>query len=140
MKQQRNTRQRKLVLEVVRSRCDHPSAEQIYEEVHKREPHISRGTVYRNLHLLCDSHSILHVKLPGCDRFDLCTDPHYHVLCSCCGELIDAPKFYFSNLDQQVAASTGYQINCHHLVFEGICPKCQANTSSSSRSGSSECI
>lgn len=53
MKQQRNTRQRQLVLDEVRSRRDHPTAEQIFQNVHALDPHISRGTVYRNLNLLC---------------------------------------------------------------------------------------
>ncbi|MBD9196384.1 MAG: transcriptional repressor, partial [Clostridiales bacterium] len=34
MKQQRNTRQRQLVLDAVRSRRDHPTADQIYQSVH----------------------------------------------------------------------------------------------------------
>ena len=49
MKQQRNTRQRQLVLDAVRSRRDHPTAEQIYQSVHQVDAHVSRGTVYRNL-------------------------------------------------------------------------------------------
>lgn len=66
MKQQRNTRQRQLVLDTVRSRRDHPTAEQIYQSVHQVDAHISRGTVYRNLNLLCDNPGNLpggHVRL-----------------------------------------------------------------------------
>ena len=55
MKQQRNTRQRQLVLDVVRGRRDHPTAEQIYQSVREQDAHVSRGTVYRNLNLLCDN-------------------------------------------------------------------------------------
>ena len=58
MKQQRNTRQRQLVLDEVRSRRDHPTAEQSFQNVHARDPHISRGTVYRNLNLPCDNQEI----------------------------------------------------------------------------------
>ena len=52
LKQQRNTRQRQLVLDVVRGRRDHPTAEQIYQSVREQDAHVSRGTVYRNLNLL----------------------------------------------------------------------------------------
>ena len=58
MKQQRNTRQRQLVLDVVRGRRDHPTAEQIYQSVREQDAHVSRGTVYRNLNLLCDNREI----------------------------------------------------------------------------------
>ena len=37
MKQQRNTRQRQLVLDVVRGRRDHPTAEQIYQSVREQD-------------------------------------------------------------------------------------------------------
>lgn len=34
----RETKQRRLVLEAVQSRHDHPTAEQIYEDVHQKIP------------------------------------------------------------------------------------------------------
>ena len=69
MKQQRNTRQRQLVLDAVRSRQDHPTAEQIYQSVRERDAHVSRGTVYRNLNLLCEKQDIYRVVMADCDRF-----------------------------------------------------------------------
>ena len=65
MKQQRNTRQRQLVLDVVRGRRDHPTAEQIYQSVREQDAHVSRGTVYRNLNLLCDNREIYRVSCPA---------------------------------------------------------------------------
>ena len=72
MKQQRNTRQRQLVLDVVRGRRDHPTAEQIYQSVREQDAHVSRGTVYRNLNLLCDNREIYRVVMSSSDRF-ICT-------------------------------------------------------------------
>ena len=63
MKQLRNTRQRQLVLDAVRARRDHPSADQIYLDVRAVDGRISRGTVYRNLSILEESGEILHVKV-----------------------------------------------------------------------------
>lgn len=42
MKQQRNTKQRQMVLDAVRARCDHPSADQIYHDVRFSDGRISR--------------------------------------------------------------------------------------------------
>ena len=53
--ERRNTRQRQLVLEAVQELCDHPTADEIYLRVREQDDHISRGTVYRNLHLLADT-------------------------------------------------------------------------------------
>ena len=43
MKQQRNTRQRQLVLDVVRGRRDHPTAEQIYQSVREQDAYYMGG-------------------------------------------------------------------------------------------------
>ena len=91
MKQQRNTRQRQLVLDVVRGRRDHPTAEQIYQSVREQDAHISRGTVYRNLNLLCDNREIYRVVMSSSDRFDLRTDPHYHIHCLVCDSVVMFP-------------------------------------------------
>ena len=50
----RNTIQRSLVLEAVNRLKCHATADQIYEEIVKNHPTISRATVYRNLALLAD--------------------------------------------------------------------------------------
>ena len=125
MKQQRNTRQRQLVLDEVRSRRDHPTAEQIFQNVHALDPHISRGTVYRNLNLLCDNQEIFRVVMSDCDRFDLRTNPHYHMRCVICGCVRDVDSPYDREYDAALAQKTGDQILRHRLVVEGICPDCQ---------------
>ena len=47
MKQQRKSRQRQMILDAVMTRCDHPTADQIYLDVRAEDDKISRGTVYR---------------------------------------------------------------------------------------------
>ena len=111
MKQQRNTRQRQLVLDVVRGRRDHPTAEQIYQSVREQDAHVSRGTVYRNLNLLCDNREIYRVVMSSSDRFDLRTDPHYHIHCLVCDSVVDVPYTYDcaydETLEQESRAHTG---------------------------------
>ena len=126
MKQRRETRQRQIVLEVVQSHHDHPRADQIYEDVSKIDSRISRGTVYRNLNCLSDDGKICHVRVPGADRYDSRTDLHYHLICMCCGAVVDVPMDYQKKIDLTVAEKTGYRIGRHRIVVEGICPDCQA--------------
>ena len=45
----RQSRQRDVVLAIVRSTMDHPTAEWVYRQARRRLPRISLGTVYRNL-------------------------------------------------------------------------------------------
>ena len=48
----RYSKQRELVLQKVEQLCDHPTAEEIYDEAIKECPGLSLGTVYRNLNSL----------------------------------------------------------------------------------------
>lgn len=125
MKQQRNTKQRQLVLDAVRARCDHPSADEIYLDLRTIDNKISRGTVYRNLNVLVQQGEILQVKLPHTDRYESRLDIHYHLICSECGAVRDIPMAYNYEMDRQAAEKTGYSIARHRAVFEGLCPLCR---------------
>jgi hypothetical protein len=54
----RMTRQRQVILEVLRNVNTHPRADEVYEMVRKRLPRISLGTIYRNLEILFESGEI----------------------------------------------------------------------------------
>ena len=108
----------------MRSRTDHPSAEQIYEDVHASYPHISQGTVYRNLNCLSEEGVICHVRVPGADRYDLRTEKHYHMFCTKCRKVIDVPFSYKDYIDKEIAEESGFLISRHRLIFEGTCPDC----------------
>ena len=121
----RDTKQRRLVLSAVQARCDHPTAEQIYEDVHAVDSKISHGTVYRNLNCLSDDGVICHVRVPGADRYDLRTELHYHMFCVKCKKVVDAPYPYKDYLDIETTEQSGFSVLRHRLIFEGVCQKCQ---------------
>ena len=124
-RQQRDTRQRRMVLDAVMRRTDHPSADEIYQDVQSRDSRVSKATVYRNLKLLAENGDIRQVKMSGADRFDRTAEDHYHIICTRCGTVIDAPIPYFAESDALVAEATGFRISRHRTVFEGLCPRCR---------------
>ncbi|MFA6687981.1 MAG: Fur family transcriptional regulator [Sphaerochaetaceae bacterium] len=124
-KKHRFSRQRQLVLDAVNRHHDHPNADQLFLEIHEQDEKISRGTVYRNLHLLVESGDILQVHGPDSERFDCRTDRHDHLLCSECGALLDAPGDYDNVIDREMEERTGCIVQRHETVFNVICPECQ---------------
>lgn len=124
MMMQRNSKQRQLVLEAVKERCDHPTADQIYLDVRAKDEKISRGTVYRNLGVLSEDGQITNVKVPAADRFDSRVDRHYHLFCTGCGRVFDAPMPYHEEYDGQIEEETGFQVSRHRMIFEGLCTNC----------------
>ena len=128
MVQRRNTKQRKLVLDSVRSLHNHPTADEVYVQAQQFDGHISRGTVYRNLALLAEEGQIFMVKTPGGFRYAFRTDDHAHVICTSCGTVYDFPIDVdrLQELDAQVEAVTGFSKVEHSVVFSGLCDSCRA--------------
>ncbi len=86
----RYSRQREAILRVVRNTDSHPTADWVYEQVRKTLPHISLGTVYRNLNLLADQGLIQRVILDdGVVRFDGNVHEHHHFICTKTGKIYD---------------------------------------------------
>lgn len=61
----RLTNQRKIILDIIRAACYHPTAEQIYKLTKKQLPKVSIGTVYRNLDVLAGLGIIKRIDIPG---------------------------------------------------------------------------
>ena len=121
----RNTIQRSLVLKAVKELQCHATADEVYEEVVKNNPHISKGTVYRNLNQLSEMGEIHKLEVPGgADRFDHLCHEHYHVKCIKCGRVFDVDMEYLTGLENNIKDSRGVKLLGHDILFRGICPKC----------------
>ncbi|MBI5118027.1 transcriptional repressor [Candidatus Poribacteria bacterium] len=120
------TRQRLTILDELRKVDSHPSADEIYEMVRRKLPHISLGTVYRNLESLSDSGEIQKLELAGSQmRFDGNANNHYHVRCLRCGRVGDIEAEQVSGLEDAFCGMTDYTIVGHRLEFTGLCPECR---------------
>ena len=123
--QRRTTKQRKLVLELVRSMDSHPTADDVWQAAREQGSTISRGTVYRNLALLSEEGAIQTIKTPGGSRFDWRCDDHAHVVCSSCGAVADIALPHERELDRAASQASGYDVRSHYTIFEGLCPACR---------------
>ncbi len=119
------SRQRESILECLRSRCDHPTADMVYMAVRETYPKISLGTVYRNLSLLAEQGEINRLSCgEGLDRYDARTSPHYHFQCRKCGQVSDLDLLPMDHIN--VLAGNGFdgRIEGHFAYFYGICKEC----------------
>ena len=84
------SRQRESIINCLKGRKDHPTADMIYASVREEYPKISLGTVYRNLSLLVDQGEILRFSCgEGQDHYDADTSQHYHFVCKKCRAVSD---------------------------------------------------
>ncbi len=84
------TRQRALILQIVNTSYNHPTAEEIYTEALVHMPEMVRATVYNNLNVLVASGQIIRLHTAdGADRYDRASHPHAHLICDRCGSICD---------------------------------------------------
>ena len=122
----RETKQREAILLALQGQMSHPTADEIYDEVRKHLPRISKGTVYRNLAVLRDVGMIVALNLNGTvTRYEVKKNKHYHFRCERCGRVIDLEEPVNEKLDSHVARRSGLKINGHQLEFRGLCPECE---------------
>ncbi len=121
----KHSKQPDAIIGMLRSRYDHPTAEQLYSDLKADFPKLSLGTVYRNLALLESMGELIKISASGdCDRYDGNVGEHYHFTCECCGRVDDVPIPVDFQLDIVAKEATGAQINRHSTIFYGICQKC----------------
>ncbi|MDM7925189.1 MAG: transcriptional repressor [bacterium] len=122
----KSSRQRDLILQILRSTKSHPSAAWIFEEARKHLPSISLGTVYRNLAMLKEEGRIRELSVgKGIGLFDGDLRNHDHIRCLVCGRVEDVPPSAQSFSYSQVEGAVGYRVHWHSLEYFGVCPGCE---------------
>ena len=117
----RYSKQRDIVYNNVLSRCDHPTALEIYNGLKNYYPKLSLGTVYRNLSSLVDAGLVKRVEVSsGHDRFDKTLMEHTHLLCVRCNSVTDV----MFSLEDIINKEYNFRIISYNSLFRGICDKC----------------
>ena len=119
----RNSKQRELIREIIKGRCDHPTAEMIYFSAREINPTISLGTVYRNLKLLADEKEIMTLETEDKRlHYDGDISRHSHFICSKCGKIIDLfkPAPVPNELEE-----IGVKVSGEKCVYYGSCLECK---------------
>ena len=122
---ERSTIQKSFILDYLKSVKTHPTAETIYEQVRKKLPNISQGTVYRVLNNFKAKGAIISIDTKGTVHFDADISDHAHFICEKCGNVYDVVEEcskcgILKNKKTKVGKINKYQIN-----FYGICKQCK---------------
>ena len=116
------TRQRAVILEVIRSDMCHHTAEEIFQLARERMPTISRGTVYNNLRALEEEKIIRRISGDGAaDRYDNAFTPHGHIFCKECGRVWD---FNIEGFSDTLTSVIGQAVDSYELKARVVCSDC----------------
>ncbi len=125
MQRIKRSKQRQTIYRVLKGTRTHPTAEWVYERVREEMPHISLGTVYRNLKILKQQGKILELDFgEGVSRYDAFVTTHYHFVCERCGLVKDLEVPPQADLNEKVKAAVPGEVRSHRLDFFGVCSAC----------------
>jgi Fur family peroxide stress response transcriptional regulator len=125
----RNTRQRQVVLDILRSTDTHPTADWVYERARQIIPNISLGTVYRLLNRLHEEGMVAQLDAGSRKaRFDGNPGNHQHIVCDICGRIVDVPDVIDAQAAQRIEQLTGFRVSKHRVDWFGVCPECQVRS------------
>lgn len=116
--------QRKRIFEYLYNNRNHPNVMQIYENLVKEIPTLSKTTVYNTLNLFVDKKIAEVITIEDNEvRYDLFNpNIHGHFKCEKCHRVYDI-DIDFNNLS--IKDLEGFKINEQYFNFKGICKNCR---------------
>jgi Fe2+ or Zn2+ uptake regulation protein len=111
----------KVLAYLIRNRC-HPTVDQIFTDLHRDIPTLSRTTVYNTVRILADAALVRVITIEDNEtRYDIDVNNHGHFKCESCGTIfnfnIDIDAFTSDDLKS-------FKICDKNVYFKGICPDC----------------
>ena len=121
----RITSQRQAIIETVFGTEEHFTAGQLLEWSRKRDPSVSRATVYRTLPLLTESGLVHEMDFGKDHKF---YDPNYanhpnhnHIICQDCERIVEFESEKIDKLEDEITQKLGFSIKTQRLQITGSC-------------------
>ncbi|MBY9010721.1 MAG: transcriptional repressor [Candidatus Lokiarchaeota archaeon] len=120
------TSQRLAICKFILSRKDHPTAEQIYQELRTEYPTISLGTIYKTLLLLKELGLIQELGFKeGSVRYDPDMEVHVNMVCSKCGKISDYKAENVEKLWSAIISDMGIKPKGQRIDIYYECDDCK---------------
>lgn len=125
---ERNTKQREIILQCINSDKSHPTMNEIMDKVKENDRSIGQATVYRNVNKLVALGKVRRLMLSYDNiRYDGNVDFHDHFVCVSCGKIIDLYDNNYANDKKRLEEEYFFKISRISTIYEGICANCQSN-------------
>jgi Fur family peroxide stress response transcriptional regulator len=123
----RLTPQRRAVCEYLAATSKHPSPYQVYADVTRAHPEVSRATVYNTLNTLQQLGAIVELSF-GAEHthYDTNPEPHINLICLRCHNIVDfAGVLSLDPINQRILQETGFQSAAAKVDLLGFCADCR---------------
>lgn len=120
------TRQREVVLQVIREANEHLTANEVFARAKAILPSISFATVYNSLRYLKEAGHIAEIQFGNAaSRFDRMTSRHDHAMCTRCGKLVDIEMEIPAEIVRRAAKYSKFKPESLEFTLRGLCPDCK---------------
>lgn len=118
------TKQRAVILDIVRADKCHHTAEEIFNLAREKLPGISLATVYNNLKALESERLIRRITGDtSCDRYDSSFIPHGHLVCQKCDKVWD---FEIDGFESILFNTLRLHFDSYELKVRCLCQECES--------------
>ncbi len=108
------------LLDILLSKKNHPTAFNLYEELLKSIPTLSKTSIYNTLDIFIENNLVKAINIDeGESRFDIVTNDHGHFKCRVCGKIFD-----FDLGERDYKDLSEFQIIDEKVQLYGICKDC----------------
>lgn len=123
----RVTRQRRLVLEVIRANPCLQNVDDIFTQCRGRDESISYPTIYRTLDMLVEAGMARRTHFQGKNWYEgVMSSHHHHFVCTECGATVALAVCPLDFLKEDLRAAQ-FEVHEHQFELLGICKDCQSN-------------
>jgi Fur family transcriptional regulator, ferric uptake regulator len=121
----RNTKQREIILQILKSKGTPLSAVEILKSAQKKLPELNKTTVYRTLERLAGEQVVSAVQLKsGIVHYEVAHESHHHhhFVCNACSGI-----FCLKGCPAELKAllPAGFLMTDHEVTLKGLCSKCR---------------
>lgn len=122
----KNTKNRRIILDIITKSKMPISAEQIYKECVKHNS-MNLSTIYRTLNTLEEVGVLIKaIRQNGVAYYQENKHDHIHLLlCTNCNKKVLLDICPWEKALNEVAEQTKYKVTCHNIELYGLCPECQ---------------
>jgi Fe2+ or Zn2+ uptake regulation protein len=129
----RMTTQRRLLLTILGSLGEHPTAEELFLLARQQDPSLNLSTVYRTLRWL-EGENLVSTRVFAeerlQERFDAALpSEHHHFMCTSCKNVIEFDSELFGSIKHQFQEQNGASVATGSIILYGLCSNCRKDVS-----------
>src|SRR3954453_6731692 len=135
----RMTSQRQAIINTVFDTTEHFTADQLLEWARRRDPSVSRATVYRTLPLLTESGLVREMDFGKDYKF---YDPNYaehpnhnHIICQDCDKIVEFESDKIAAIEDEISHKLGFLVKAQRLQITGSCEELKRRGACKKKSG-----